>query len=262
MDGKPSLRVDEQNQVMNLWDRLQFAMNRAVELGITKKRGAQAEMARVAGCASQAISQKKGDPNATMGAERLRRIAVWARLNVEWMVHGTGFPALDADEAAATHDSHALHGRAPNPIPMGISGSGAIPMSSVTRLSAAPRITAVGRKGEVLYRANNDWAPVELRPFFTERETSGYAKFLLVQDDDMSPELRRGDWALIDPSATPERGKLCLFLLPDDSYVIRTYEVIAGGSYEARDHMGRTLSRERHGIEYAGRLVLFQRHTD
>lgn len=264
MDDKSSLQVDEQNQVMNLRDRLLAVKDRAIALNLTREHGWKSAMARAAGCTSQNITNATRDvaPQEDMGAELLRRIAVWARVNEQWMLFSSGpmLPIHDAKQGP--FDEHAASRLSVGEPVIGYLADVKSATLTATRSSHAPRISKVGRKGEVLYRANNDWPDSELRPFFTKKEHSAYCKFVLVNDDDMAPALRRGDWVLIDPNAPPERGKTCLFLLPDDSYVLRQYEVIAGGGYEARDTAGRTLSRERHGIEYAGRYVLMQREDE
>jgi hypothetical protein len=264
MDDKTTLHLGPENQAMNLRDRLFAAKNRAIELGLTKERGWKRAMATAAGCSPQNITQATSDTSshASMRPELLRRIAIWARMNEAFMVFGTGPQHSSHDVNREVFDAHAISQSAIAASAPPLSGDSEQRLSAVTSAFAAPRISRVGRKGDVLYRANNEWPKTEQWPFLTKKECSEYCKFVLVPDDDMAPHIKRGDWVLIDPNAEPLRGKTCLFLLPDDSYVLRTYEVIAGGGYEARDAAGRTLSRERHGIVYAGRYVLMQREDE
>lgn len=249
---------------MNLRDRLLAAKNRAIELNITKEWGWKRAMAQAAGCTPQNITLAtiENSTHESMNPEYLRRIAIWARMNEAFMVFGTGPQHSSHDAKRDVFDAHAISQDGGEKRRITHLDDSVRSTSAVTSTPSAPRISRLGRKGEVLYRANNEWPKTELWPFMTQKECSDYCKFVLVADDDMAPHLRRGDWVLIDPNAEPVRGKTCLFLLPDDSYVIRFYEVIAGGGYEARDALGRTLSRERHGITYAGRYVLMQREDE
>jgi hypothetical protein len=264
MIHKPTLSIGDENQAMSLKDRLMAAKNHAISLKLTREHGWKADMARAAGCSPQNITNATRDvkPQEWMSADALKRIATWAQLNETWMVFGTGTMHILRNAKDDVYAPHVLIASEDVKSPRTWGTPSTSTLSAVTSTGLAPRISRAGRKGEVLYRANSEWPEADRRPYFTSKQHSEYCKFILVNDEEMNPHLKKGDWVLIDPNGQPERGKTCLFLLPDDSYVIRFYELIASGSYEARDAQGRTLTRERHGITFAGRYVLMQREDE
>lgn len=261
MEDKQTLQLDGKNQEMILKDRLQAAGERAHSLGLAPKKFVTA-MADAAGCSRQNIYQALRGVQEDMNADYLKRIAIWSRVNELWLIVGAGPMTNDPDDRQTNvYQMPSPASRSADwPMSRGNTSHGA--QVNVTSTGMAPRIFAGAKLGEVLYKANEEWPREEQRPFFTTKHISSYCKFVQVNDDAMAPELRKGDWVLVDPRMEPERGKTCLFLLPDESYVIRYYEVIAGNSYEARDALGRSLDRERHGIRYAGRYVLMQRESE
>jgi hypothetical protein len=233
---------------MDLKGRLARVKQRVIDLGKTPLRGAITRMAEAAGCSVQNMSQ------ALLGINKLedrplRNLAKWAQVEAEWLIGGV--PPMLKPEATKQPPENSISGKYQ-------------PLASSQRWSHrdttmrwAPVIRA-DQMGKSLLEANTNWPESEQRPFVTTAQTSGICKFVMVNDDNMAPRLVRGDWALFDPERPPERGKRGLFLLPDGDYVIRFYEPLAGGGFEARDESGRCLDSIKHGIVYVGLYLLMQ----
>lgn len=118
------------------------------------------------------------------------------------------------------------------------------------------------RLGVDLAKENIEWPDAQQRPYVASREVSSRAKFVQIADNSMAPNLMAGDYALFDPDQAPERGKTCLFLFPDGSAVVRRFQPLANGGFEAVDASGHALDSSRHGLIFAGLYVLMQREGE
>lgn len=98
------------------------------------------------------------------------------------------------------------------------------------------------------------------RDYTSVNAASEEVKCVQVHGDWLSPDLKTGDWAFVDPKNTkPLSDKVALFRAIDGSLFFNRYRPLPGDEFECYDAAGRTMSSSRHQIEVVATLVTMQR---
>lgn len=111
------------------------------------------------------------------------------------------------------------------------------------------------RLGVDLFKANAEWPASDRKAVPTQRSVSDQVKWIPVHDDALAPKILPGDLVAIDPCGEPQRDEVALFRTPDGSFLLRRYQPLAVGGFEAVDAQGRVLDSVRHGLTVVGSLV-------
>lgn len=139
-------------------------------------------------------------------------------------------------------------------------GTGNLSPGHVTNATLAP-VIEWARVGVDLYTDNDELIREIERPFTTQKMVSRNVKCFRVPDNSLFPDLREGDWAIVDPeNLSPDRDRIALFRTPDGAHLLRRFTpTLSEDDFEAYDGAGRVMSRQRHGIVIVATLVTMQR---
>ncbi|MGE5452455.1 MAG: hypothetical protein ACM3VZ_11515 [Acidobacteriota bacterium] len=223
---------------MDLQERINAAGAFAVANGrATGPRTWRRQMAEAAGCSYQNIAQAAKGEQETMDVDYLRKIAKWAGVSEDWMISDIGQMVESGKDYR--EDKGSLSDSPPLTV---------VPYSG-TKLVRAP-VVEWARLGTDLLKESSLVEATE----FIDMPSGGspLCKWFIVEEGAPAFRIRKGHRVALDPDLSGHEfvnEDIYLFKDLDGVMFLAEYRKVAGGGFEAITASGRTLDKERHGLE-------------
>ncbi|HET8686407.1 MAG TPA: helix-turn-helix transcriptional regulator [Methanosarcina sp.] len=232
-------------KVMNLQDRLKAAADHAIKT----KRSAGArkwtkEMAKAAGCSYQNVRQAVNGLQSEMKPEFLRKIAEWAGVSSEWLIHDIGqmVESVMDDREVDNLTSHLTP----------FTGNA----YSDTKPILAP-VLAWARLGTDLFKGSSDVQATQAlsMPF----GASTNAKWFIAEEPMPRFGIRIGYKVAIDPIQDDlkqhDEGRTYLFVTVTGKFFLGDFRSLGEDEFEAIPDSGPPLDSVRHKIKVVGKYL-------